>query len=382
MEGWIFDKRVPKADQAEVRLPIKVQLYIHELSDLDSANQSFQADFYLVFTWEAPPPQTDEHGEQTAWWPQFEVMNKKELDEASYASLEYITSTETPYYKYTIRQLGVFKLIGMVDQLPHFPFDTQHVVVDMSFWDEEDKIALIIDPNQASGATYSNKELFSARIQPGGNGAISIAEHVNLPEWEIGEAYCSMRTFSHKYKTSMFGRHPRLQWDIPIRRRYKYYFSKILSVALISNLLCGLTFLIPAEMLDARLAIALTIFLALVAFQFVVTDALPKSAKQTHVDRFFVASYSFSSFVVMASIALFILPYENSIIQKIDWGLLAIYLFFNFLFTGALYKKATEHSGIDWQLEAPQDREAVQRFFNPPAGEEIVIREAQAMIDA
>lgn len=376
MEGWVFDHKVPKANLAEARLPIHVQLYIHELSDLDSANQSFQADFYLVFTWQAPPPRIDEHGEQTAWWPKFEVMNQKELDEASYSSLEYLTQPETPHYKYTIRQQGSFKLIGMVEQLPHFPFDTQHVVVDMSFWDEEDRIALIIDTKQAQSVNYSNKELFSALIQEEGKGGISIAQHVNLPEWEIGKEYCSIRTFSHKYKTSMFGRHPRLQWDIPIRRKYKYYFSKILSVALISNFLCGLTFLIPAEMLDARLAIALTIFLALVAFQFVVTDALPKSAKQTHVDQFFVASYSFSSFVVMASIALFVLPYETSILQTIDWFLLGIYLFFNLLFTGTLYRKARTHTGAEWHLEPPQEREAVKRFFNPPAGEEVIIRQA------
>ncbi|MBX2875382.1 MAG: hypothetical protein KTR30_24920 [Saprospiraceae bacterium] len=364
MEGWIFDKKVPKADLAEARLPIKVQLYIHELSDLDSANQSFQADFYLVFTWQAPPPSVDKHGEQTAWWPKFEVMNKKELDEASYTSLEYVTSSEVPHYKYTIRQLGVFKLIGMVDQLPDFPFDTQHMVVDMSFWDEEDQIVLIVDPTQAPAINYSNKELFSTLLQEDGKGAISIAQHVNLPEWKIGKEYCSIRTFSHQYRTSMFGRHPRLQWDIPIRRKHKYYFSKILSVALISNLLCGLTFLIPVEMLDARLAIALTIFLALVAFQFVVTDALPKSAKQTHVDRFFVESYSFSSFVVIASITLFILPYENAVLQIIDWVLLGIYLFFNILFTGTLYRRATQHSGTDWQLAPAKDREAVLRFFN------------------
>lgn len=369
MEGWVFDKKVPKDEAADARLPIQAQLYIHELSDLDSANQSFQADFYLVFTWQAPPPIIDEHGERTAWWPKFEVMNKRELDEDSYTSLTYVSNSETPYYKYTIRQLGTFKLIGMVDQLPHFPFDTQHIVVDLSFWDEESQIALIINPKQAQDITYSNKDLFTAFIEENQEGAISIAQHVNLPEWEIGRSLSSMRTFSHKYKTSIFGRHPRLQWDIPIRRKYKYYFSKILSVALLSNLLCGLTFLIPAEMIDARLAIALTLFLALVAFQFVVTDALPKSAQQTHVDRFFVASYSFSSFVVMASIVLYILPYEPKVIQSIDWVLLGIYLLFNLFFTANLYFKAVKHREKNWQLALPQDREAVKRFFSPPVSE-------------
>ena len=357
MEDWIFDSTaLPKGNES-VPLRVNVRLYIHELSELNSLDATFHADFYLVFTWDGS--ETSGEGVKKAWWPKFDLMNAK-TSEVRYASLEL---QDGKTWQYTIRVVGQFKILGMAKRLKNFPFDSQNLVVDMSFWDTTDKIALIVDEEQQKGNSYSNVELFISYYKKDDSTAIDLSKFIDLPEWEERETEVSIRTFSHQYQTDIFGRHPRLQWDFPVRRLHEYYFFKILSVAVVCNLICGFAFFAPISNLSTRVSISVTMFLALVAFQFVVMESLPKTSERTRVDRFFVASYLFAAFVLVVSIMLVFLELP----AIVNWICLGLYVLCNVWEIVYLLRQGKNRGSKAWKPghEPLEDREAVARFFNP-----------------
>jgi hypothetical protein len=227
---------------------VNVHLFIYDIDDVEIQTSSFATDFYLVFEWATALSQEVEPGDKrAAWWPHYELMNQKH-GTTPYEALECSHpegSPELAKWKFTVRHKGVFKLMGTAERLWLFPFDCQYLVVDMSFWPVVDDIALILDDEAQKGPGYRNTELFFTTNSSKSN-TICMANGIKQFEWEVSPFLANMRTMVHKYDTNMFGTHPRLQWEVPIRRRPKPYF-KILVVAVLCNLISGSAFWIPLQ---------------------------------------------------------------------------------------------------------------------------------------
>lgn len=82
-----------------------------------------------------------------------------------------------------------------------------------------------------------------------------------------------------------------LEYSVPVRRNSSYYVTHVfISVTLLNVLVWGMFFIDPAALND-RVQVAITYFLALVAFQFVVGESLPKINHRTHLSTFFSINY-------------------------------------------------------------------------------------------
>lgn len=73
---------------------------------------------------------------------------------------------------------------------------------------------------------------------------------------------------------------------VVVERVWQYYvYNIVVPITFLSAIGCQV-FFVPAKSIDARLAITLTVFLALVAFQFITTEQLPKSSEMNRVHVF------------------------------------------------------------------------------------------------
>ncbi|QDZ21470.1 ligand-gated ion channel [Chloropicon primus] len=94
---------------------------------------------------------------------------------------------------------------------------------------------------------------------------------------------------------------------ISIHRIWRYYVLNICVPVLLLVALSLITFIIPAESLDARIALNITLFLSLTALQFVVNDQLPKSSYPTAVTKLVLVCYCCVAYGVPETIVVFAL---------------------------------------------------------------------------
>ena len=79
-----------------------------------------------------------------------------------------------------------------------------------------------------------------------------------------------------------------LKLEITVERQSEFYMINLVLPIALLNMLSWSSFLLQPSAVDVRLATTMTIFLALVAFQFIVNDALPKTGKMTKMHKFIV----------------------------------------------------------------------------------------------
>jgi hypothetical protein len=112
------------------------------------------------------------------------------------------------------------------------------------------------------------------------------------------------------------------------------------------------------------------VFLSLVAFQFVVTQELPKTPYVTVIDEFFFASFFFATSMLISSVLIGSnLPNDadnRHPLVILDRIFFYVYCFFNLVVLFRLYAVNSKFSDTFWILEHPEYRAASQKFYNLP----------------
>jgi hypothetical protein len=127
----------------------------------------------------------------------------------------------------------------------------------------------------------------------------------NLLEWETVGPGCVSEVIEvsaeDKSEASF------IEYTIPVRRRPAYYMVNVFaSVFLLNVLTWGMLLIEPSAIAD-RLSIAMTYFLALVAYQFVVNENLPKINHSTYLTFFFSANYAVVCLATLESYLVYLL---------------------------------------------------------------------------
>lgn len=82
-----------------------------------------------------------------------------------------------------------------------------------------------------------------------------------------------------------------IELECRLRRLTSFYTSNIFVVIFLLSIISWSTFLIAPDVLNDRLQISLTVFLALVAVNFVVAESLPRISHHTTLSKFFLFNY-------------------------------------------------------------------------------------------
>ena len=86
-----------------------------------------------------------------------------------------------------------------------------------------------------------------------------------------------------------------LDVNIFIQRSYQYYIYKIILPILLILLVCWSVLWIPPDELESRLTITVVCLLSLIAYNFVIDDALPKLSYLTIMDYMILTSYLYAT---------------------------------------------------------------------------------------
>ena len=101
-----------------------------------------------------------------------------------------------------------------------------------------------------------------------------------------------------------------LNFEIEIKRQSFYYIAKVMTPIFVILLLSWGVFWIKPEEIESRLTISIICFLALVAYNFVIGDAIPKLSYLTWMDTYILLSYLVCACTTFGAI------YEFRMLQK------------------------------------------------------------------
>ncbi len=204
---------------------------------------------------------------------------------------------EITYDNNELRTLRTEKGVGFFRQdfdFKKFPFDTQKLIVSISTGTNNIENVTFLTP---SVGAFLNVEKF---IKP---------EINKLKAWEIKNIDIKNRVIQDDKKNDIYNKkiisisQNYLDIEIIIERNSQHYLFKVMLPVFLILCVAWYVLWIPTQKYEARLNTSIISLLALIAYNFVFQDDIPKLEYLTDLDRFILLSYIFCCIPVFSSIA-------------------------------------------------------------------------------
>jgi len=303
-----------------------VQFFINRIFKVDDVDQSIHIDLYLKLNWhsEAWVGKTDDdfqadetHLEKDWWRPGVEVTNAIELNKETEEEEAYWL--EFPKYgilAYTQRYIGT---IHAEMDLHRFPFDHQNIPITFeSFHWKESDMNLLRLPSVAK----------QRPPEPGGSW-LSVSNDVDLPEWTIEAIDVDEKVKHYAFEDRKYSQ---VYVNVRLRRKWAYYIYKVISILIMIVLMSLSTCAMDPNELPDRTGVVVTLFLAAVAFNFVIGTQLPKISYNTRLDEYLLVTYVIITVSVLENVLSYQfydrIPDHDLAIHFDKWSAVAIGSFF------------------------------------------------------
>ena len=274
----------------------------------------------------------------TFFWP----LSSVEFDEFKYDAdvREGLKNKEilvNPVFQLTydngeIRTIRTEKGVGFFRQsfdFRKFPFDTQKLIISIGTGEGNFENVTFITPE--AGAFIGVEKFINPEVN-------------KLKSWEIKDIEIKNRFLNDEkwdiYNNEIYDRSENfLDIIITIERNYQHYLLKIMLPVFLILCVAWYVLWIPTHKYEARLNTSIIALLALIAYNFVFQDDIPKLDYLTDLDWFILLSYIFCCIPVFLSIGFsrFVSP-DQKFVTKINrlikiWGgilycLISLQIFF------------------------------------------------------
>lgn len=273
------------------------QIYINRILAIDDVNQNVNIDAYLKLNWQSKywigktDDEFQEDEQKTQWWaPGVEVSNAIELEKQTAEEEAYwLEIPEAGVLAYTQRYIGT---VSTHMDLHQFPFDKQTLTLNFeSFhWKEEDMKMIVLPHIQvqhppAPGIAWP-----------------SMSAEVKLHDWHVDEIDIKEHKMRYEFEDRTYSQ---VCVSLKLARSYRYYFQKVLIVLWLIVAMSWAVFYTSVGDITGRLGITVTLFLAAVAFNFVIGSSLPKVPYNTQLDQNLLVSYSYIAATVVENIIMY-----------------------------------------------------------------------------
>jgi len=265
------------------------QVFLNSVQEINSATQTALIDIGIQFWWIDPDAigcvgDTKDWGDKLSYWkPIIEIANSVDMQPiledggSFYIRQEYSKYGVVNWYQ---RYKGN---IFLQHNLREFPFDRQTFKIKFgaTLWSADSILIKNITPTHT-------KALFSVGM--------------NFTEWEL----VSDPIINESVEESIEDHRPisYLEVAFNIRRKSSYYLTHIVFLIYLINVMSWTVFTIGDDVAD-RLNMDITLFLALVALNFVVTGFIPKVSYSTTLSRYFVVSYALLTLATLENVAIY-----------------------------------------------------------------------------
>eukprot|EP00742_Colponemidia_sp_Colp-10_P009600 GILJ01010485.1.p1 GENE.GILJ01010485.1~~GILJ01010485.1.p1 ORF type:complete len:407 (+),score=61.00 GILJ01010485.1:43-1221(+) len=275
------------------------QFYVNKILKVDDVSQQVEIDFYLKLNWisETCVGMTDAQFQEKKGWenedfwhPGVELSNGIQVEK----NIEFAESfwVEFPVHgvlAYTQRYTGT---IAAVMDLKHFPFDLQAIPLhsESFHWKAEDMRMLILPQHHRQRLTSPEDSW------------LTMSKDIHMVEWDIQCIEVDSTIYHYEFEDRSYSR---VSVKIHLIRDYAYYFTKVLYVLILLVVMSWSVFFMDPTDLSGRTGITVTLFLAAVAFNFVVGSALPKVSYSTSLDWYLLVSYVFIFLSLIENIVIY-----------------------------------------------------------------------------
>lgn len=277
---------------------VMVSIQINSITEIDSARETFRADFYVTLRWRDPALLNA--GPEGVDWsktrkPLIEIMSSQDAEPLG----EEVLRVESPGLGYSeTRYAGTFS--NRMD-LEDFPFDEEILTIALESQNEDASEMVFFFRPSKGGAV----DIRGRTVQVPQNAILSGSIH--MPEWTITAAGVRESTSRYYAGTETYSR---VQFDVKIARRVGYYIWKVMSVLVMLVVLSWAIFLIDPADIGNRMAVSITLFLAAVAFAFVTSGLIPRISYLTLLDLYILGCY----------VLLFLAPAESVVVYRLRDG--------------------------------------------------------------
>lgn len=272
---------------------------LYSLSKVDAADESFHCDFRLFFRWTldaaALPhpfaPDADaglpSPGLANAWHPYVQLGNALTCEEVDRVPLG-VVDPEHREVGFSVRFRGEF---SVPLDLHDFPFDAHTLRIEARFSHRGDECDLEPDgkrtkPNHCVGGT---------RVAAGWR--LRLPCHVVRYEHSVSTTVSSRTALNPNY-----GRKSVLCIHIPLQRDPATFLISTIPIMSAISLTSAIALCMPADALNDRTSVTMTVLLTLVAFKFAIAESLPKVPYLTAMDKYTILCLAFAFAVMLENV--------------------------------------------------------------------------------
>ena len=263
----------PPSNNGPVR--VGVGLHVVDISDISEVNNTFRAEFDVVAIWTDPRLAFDVNTEgsdrRVFVGPASEVF-RTQIWNAQGIAANAVGGLQPISQKITTFPDGRLMLEVRVNgtlradlNYRRFPFDEQVLPVHIE--------------------SYAwNRDVVTFEALPEGTG---FDGSFRLPEWDVVEVVSSVSDVERPRDPVPYSR---ITYDIRIDRKAGFYVWKVFLPLFVIVAISGVVFWMGREALGRRAGVSVTGILTVIAYQFVVSDAIPRVSYLTVLDKLLLLS--------------------------------------------------------------------------------------------
>src|SRR5204863_3877279 len=260
----------PNADSGPTQ--ISVGIWVADISNIDSAQQTFTAEIAVVLRWKDPRLAHTGNGVvryplEQIWHPRVGIVN--ETNSVSRKMPDSVEVDPDGMVTYRQRYVGAFT---QPLRLQSFPFDRQIF-----------RIQLVAVRYQSNEVMFVPDQVW---IQDGLKGAGGISPSVTLPDWRIEK---------WELKPLVYALAPGMQYsgyafEFTASRNVQHYMLKVILPLVLIVIMSWAVFWITPTDASPQISIAVTSMLTLIAYRFAIDNQLPRLPYTTNLDAFILMS--------------------------------------------------------------------------------------------
>ncbi len=292
---------------------VAASFFFSTIENVDSVNETFNADFYLRLEWDDPRLAglpSEQIDRATMWRPKVEVVNSRDVEQPWEPYLLFPGPGKLTLMN---RFHGTF---AAPMDLHDFPFDHQVLPVEVESLQYTARQVAFHYPGHGRQEQGWSTMLKQEELLGSG---------VRLPEWKI-EAV-QVRELE-KYYNFMDARYSRYRIEILVSRRSGFYVWKVIVIEAMILVLSWVIFLMDAGEIGNRSAVSVTLLLATVAFSYVVSGITPRVSYLTLLDWFLLGCFGLIFLSMLETVVVYLLHRRGTraaVAARIDRWSLALF---------------------------------------------------------
>ena len=244
---------------------IYTTIFVTDVDDVDSANQSFVANVYIEFHWHDSRLKSADNTSRRVsfdqvWHPRIQIVNQQHLFRTFPESFEVSKEGDVVYRQ---RYWGDF---SQPLDLKDFPTDSQQLEIQIvAVGYNENEVLFVQNPDEPSG----------------------LADELSVTEWKVSHWTAeAMIYLPAKNVEPLSGFH----FVIHVDREVVYYAIKIIVPLMLIVAMSWLVFWIDPKESGSQISVAITSMLTLIAYRFSIGELVPKVSYLTRLDYFILGS--------------------------------------------------------------------------------------------